>query len=55
VTALSQTLIKPLPPGITPPLVLQYNAADVPVIMLSLGSDQFRKTLHAYTAPSASC
>ena len=40
VTALSQTIIKPLPPGITPPLILQYNAADVPVIMLSLGSDQ---------------
>ena len=40
VTALSQTLIKPLPPGITPPLILQYNAADVPVIMLSLGSEQ---------------
>ena len=40
VTALSQTLVKPLPPGITPPLILQYNAASVPVIMLSLGSDQ---------------
>src|SRR6266567_4377635 len=40
VTAICQTLIKPLPPGITPPLILQYNAADVPVIMLSLGSDQ---------------
>ena len=39
-TALCQTIIKPLPPGITPPLILQYNAADVPVIMLSLGSDQ---------------
>src|SRR5882672_4532557 len=39
-TAICQTLIKPLPPGITPPLILQYNAADVPVIMLSMGSDQ---------------
>ena len=39
VTALNQTLVKPLPPGITPPLILQYNAADVPVIMLSLGSE----------------
>jgi multidrug efflux pump subunit AcrB len=38
VTALCQTLIKPLPPGITPPLILRYNAADVPVIQLSLGS-----------------
>src|SRR3984957_6890882 len=40
VTAICQTLIRPLPTGITPPLILQYNAADVPVIMLSLGSDQ---------------
>jgi multidrug efflux pump subunit AcrB len=40
VTAICQSLIRPLPPGITPPLILQYNAADVPVLMLSLGSDQ---------------
>jgi multidrug efflux pump subunit AcrB len=39
-TALSQTVLKPLPPGITPPLILQYNASSVPVIMLSLGSDR---------------
>ncbi|HWF86519.1 MAG TPA: efflux RND transporter permease subunit [Vicinamibacterales bacterium] len=40
VTAICQTLLKPLPTGITPPLILQYNASDVPVLMLSLGSDQ---------------
>jgi multidrug efflux pump subunit AcrB len=40
VTAVSQTLIRPLPPGISPPLILQYNAASVPVLMLSLGSNQ---------------
>ncbi|HWW83875.1 MAG TPA: efflux RND transporter permease subunit, partial [Vicinamibacterales bacterium] len=40
VTAICQTLLRPLPTGITPPLILQYNAADVPVIMLSLGSDE---------------
>ncbi|MEA2707447.1 MAG: hypothetical protein QOF78_48, partial [Phycisphaerales bacterium] len=40
VTAICQTLIKPLPPGITPPLILQYDAASVPVIMVSLGSDE---------------
>jgi multidrug efflux pump subunit AcrB len=40
VTAICQTLLKPLPPGITPPLILQYNAASVPVIMISLGSNQ---------------
>ena len=40
VTALCQTVVKPLPPGITPPLILQYNAADVPVLMISLGSNE---------------
>src|SRR3977135_3880874 len=40
VTALCQSVGKPLPPGITPPLILQYNAASVPVLMVSLGSDQ---------------
>jgi multidrug efflux pump subunit AcrB len=40
VTAISQTLTRPLPPGISPPLIIQYNAASVPVVMLSLGSDQ---------------
>ncbi|HEV2984488.1 MAG TPA: efflux RND transporter permease subunit [Vicinamibacterales bacterium] len=40
VTAICQTLIRPLPTGITPPLILQYNASDVPVLMLSLASDQ---------------
>jgi multidrug efflux pump subunit AcrB len=40
VTAISQTLTRPLPPGISPPLILQYNAASVPVLMLSLGSNQ---------------
>ena len=39
VTALSQSVVKPLPPGITPPLILRYNAADVPVVMLSLASE----------------
>src|SRR3954471_7772070 len=40
VPPICQTLIKPLPPGITPPLILRYNAADVPVVMLSMGSDE---------------
>ena len=30
VNAISETLLRPLPPGITPPLILQYNAASVP-------------------------
>jgi multidrug efflux pump subunit AcrB len=40
VTAICQTLLKPLPTGISPPLILQYNAADVPVLMISLGSNE---------------
>ncbi len=39
VTAQCQQIVRPLPPGITPPLIIRYNAADVPVIQLSLGSD----------------
>ena len=40
VTAISQTMLKMLPPGITPPLVISYNASTVPVIQLALSSDK---------------
>src|SRR6201991_3185217 len=36
VTAVAQTLLKQLPPGITPPLILNYNASTVPIIQLAL-------------------
>jgi multidrug efflux pump subunit AcrB len=36
VTAASQTVLKLLPPGITPPCVLSYNAATVPILQLAL-------------------
>lgn len=39
VTAIAQTMLKYLPPGITPPFVLSYNAATVPVVNLLLASD----------------
>ncbi|HEX8955353.1 MAG TPA: efflux RND transporter permease subunit, partial [Burkholderiaceae bacterium] len=39
VTALSQTVLKRLPPGITPPLILTYNASSVPILQLALSSD----------------
>ncbi len=39
VTALSQTVLKRLPPGITPPLILSYNASSVAVMQLALSSD----------------
>jgi len=36
VTAVSQTLLRSLPPGTTPPLVIQYNASSVPILQLAL-------------------
>jgi multidrug efflux pump subunit AcrB len=39
VTAISQTLLKRLPPGATPPLILNYNASTVPVMQLLLSSE----------------
>ncbi|HXR63446.1 MAG TPA: efflux RND transporter permease subunit [Rudaea sp.] len=38
VTSVSQTVLKRLPPGITPPLVLSYNASSVPILQLALSS-----------------
>jgi multidrug efflux pump subunit AcrB len=36
VTAIAQTLLKQLPPGETPPLILNYSASTVPIIQLAL-------------------
>jgi multidrug efflux pump subunit AcrB len=36
VTAISQTLLKQLPPGATAPLILNYDASTVPIIQLAL-------------------
>src|SRR2546421_5905684 len=38
VTAVSQTILRQLPPGATPPLVIQYDAATVPVLQYGIGS-----------------
>jgi multidrug efflux pump subunit AcrB len=40
VNAQAQQIVRVLPPGIFPPLILQYNAASVPVVMASLSSNQ---------------
>src|ERR1700751_4608237 len=37
VTAISQAVLLQLPVGITPPLVISYNATNVPVLRLGLG------------------
>src|SRR3984885_10622281 len=36
VTAISQTLLKQMPPGATPPLIVNYSASTVPIIQLAL-------------------
>ena len=36
VTAISQVQLRSLPPGTTPPFIIQYNASSVPVLMLGL-------------------
>jgi CzcA family heavy metal efflux pump len=64
VTSVSQTVLRQLPPGITPPLILNYNASTVPILqlalsgkgmsegqMLDLGTNQIRPGL--VTVPGA--
>src|SRR6201987_3039942 len=40
VTAISQTQLRQLPPGTTPPLVITYNASTVPILQLALSGQQ---------------
>ncbi|MEP6836403.1 MAG: efflux RND transporter permease subunit, partial [Bradyrhizobium sp.] len=37
--AISQTLIKQMPPGATPPLILNYSASTVPIIQVALSGE----------------
>ena len=41
ITAIAQTILRQLPPGQTPPLVIRYNASTVPIL----------QTLHHAPAP----
>ncbi len=36
ITAVSQTILRQLPPGTTPPLVIQYNASTVPILQYGI-------------------
>jgi multidrug efflux pump subunit AcrB len=38
VTSIAQTLLRIMPPGTTPPLILQYSASNVPILQLGLTS-----------------
>jgi multidrug efflux pump subunit AcrB len=39
ITAASQTILKQLPPGSLPPLIVNYNASTVPILQLSLSGN----------------
>jgi CzcA family heavy metal efflux pump len=39
VTAIAQTLLKQMPPGATPPLILNYSASTVPIIQVALSGE----------------
>jgi len=38
ITAISQSTVKQLPPGITPPFIITYNASSVPILQLGLSA-----------------
>ncbi|HVV53377.1 MAG TPA: efflux RND transporter permease subunit [Polyangia bacterium] len=49
VTAIAQTQLRQLPPGTTPPLILQYSASSVPIIQLGLsGQGMSEQQLNDY-------
>jgi multidrug efflux pump subunit AcrB len=44
VSAMSQTVLKQMPAGITPPLILSFDASSVPILQLVLSSDKLSET-----------
>jgi multidrug efflux pump subunit AcrB len=44
VAAMSQTVLKQMPAGITPPTVLTFNASSVPILQLALSSSTLSET-----------
>ncbi|HEY6453751.1 MAG TPA: efflux RND transporter permease subunit [Steroidobacteraceae bacterium] len=40
VTAYGQTVLKQMPPGTVPPLVMKYEASSVPILQLAMSSDK---------------
>src|SRR6202451_365436 len=39
VTAISQTILRQLPPGALPPIILNYSASSVPILQLGLSGN----------------
>src|SRR5467141_3727368 len=51
VTATCQTLLKVMPPGITPPYIVRYSATSVPVVQIAVSSDTLtEQQIFDYTA-----
>jgi multidrug efflux pump subunit AcrB len=44
VSAMSQTVLKQMPAGITPPTILSFNASSVPILQLALSSQNLPET-----------
>src|ERR1019366_8253420 len=38
ITALSRSILRPLPPGIYPPSIVSYDASSVPILQMGIGS-----------------
>ena len=39
VTAISQTVVRMMPAGTTPPFIIRYSASNVPIMQMALGSE----------------
>ncbi|MDE3202297.1 MAG: efflux RND transporter permease subunit [Acidobacteriota bacterium] len=39
ITSISQVMLRQLPPGTTPPFIIQYNASSVPILQLGLSGE----------------
>ncbi len=56
ITSISQVQLRSLPPGTTPPFIIQYNASSVPVLLLGLsgaGHERAAAVRHRHRTPSA--
>src|ERR1700761_2102629 len=43
VTSISQTVLKQMPAGITPPQIINYNASTVPILQMALSSSKLNE------------
>jgi multidrug efflux pump subunit AcrB len=44
ITAVSQSIVRSMPPGIVPPFIVRFNATDVPILQLGISSPQRTET-----------